>query len=85
MWLSQILRVERLGLAGAMLGQSGIGQASQFVLGLRQGRVPLLLTLNLVEENGGKGVLLLRRKLGGFLERFSEKFSHKRSRPGDSE
>ena len=85
MWTSQLLRVERLGLAGAMLGQSGIGQASQFVPGLREGRVPLLLTLDLVKENGGKSVLLLCRKLGRFLERFAKKFSHEQSRPGDSE
>ncbi len=76
MWTSQVLRIERLGLAGAMLGQSSIGQASKFDLGLREGRIPLLLTLDLVKENGGKGVLLLHRKLGGFLKRFTKKFSH---------
>jgi hypothetical protein len=78
---SQLVRIERLGLAGTVLCQGSFRQNGQLVVGLLKRAIPEVLALELVEKNRGKNILLTGRELGRLFECLAQKFCHGRSSP----
>ena len=60
--MSKLVRIEGLGLPGAVLSKRRVSQGGQLVVGLLKSGFPALLSAELLKKNGRKSVLLPRGK-----------------------